>query len=147
MNSLFFLNNCGEHYLQTRTFLAIANRIKLKLNGKDIKLLDAYDVVKDSNGISRLELKEGVTKQDGTAFTSRDVMMLSRKSSRINQKMFGIYNMDDANALQQYAVGRLVIMYRKWITPSMNRRFGGRNFSFETQMMDEGYYRTAGSFL
>ena len=38
-SALFFLNNMGEHYMQTRTFLALAHRLQLKdSSGKDINL-------------------------------------------------------------------------------------------------------------
>jgi hypothetical protein len=38
-SAFFFLNNCGEHYLQTRSFLALMKRMKLKdSTGKEINL-------------------------------------------------------------------------------------------------------------
>lgn len=38
-SALFFLNNMGEHYMQSRTFLALAHRMKLKdASGKEVNL-------------------------------------------------------------------------------------------------------------
>lgn len=55
---------------------------------------------------------------DGSAFTSRDVEQISRRSARINQKIQGIYNTEDMNAFQRLAIGRLAMMFRKWMPSS-----------------------------
>ena len=76
-SSAFFLNTAGEHYLAAKIFLAMAERYKLKQNGKEIPLNEAFEVIKDSKGIERLQLKQGVTKSDGTEFTMRSNDVLS----------------------------------------------------------------------
>ena len=70
-NTLFFINHAGEHWLQTRMTLALANRIKLKdENGNEINLYEAYEI-KGNN----LKLKKGLVKADtGEAFTETDLM-------------------------------------------------------------------------
>ena len=147
-SALFFLNNMGEHYMQTRSFLALAHRLQLKdSSGKDINLWDAYEVVKGKDGIERLQIKKGVTKQDGSEYSSEDIEKLSRKSARINQKLHGIYNKEDMNAFQRTAQGRLVMMFRKWVIPSLNRRFQGENYSFDLDDVEQGYYNSTYQFL
>lgn len=147
-SALFFLNNAGEHFMQTRTFLALASRYKLKdASGNIINLWDAYEVQKGEDGIERAEIKKGVTKLDGSEFTDNDVEAISRKSARINQKMHGIYNKEDMNAFQRTAQGRMVMMFRKWIVPSLNRRFQGENYSFDLDEVEEGYYRSTWNFV
>ena len=39
--------------------------------------------------------------------------------------MHGIYNTSDRAALQQYAVGRAALQFRKWLRPGAIRRFEG----------------------
>jgi hypothetical protein len=96
-------------------------------NGKIVSLWDAMEVVytdpNDHSKGAKLQLKEGYTKEDGSAFTKDDIIAFSRKSASINQKMHGIYNEADKNAFQALGIGRMAMMFRKWIVPSLNKRF------------------------
>ncbi len=112
-SSAFFLNTAGEHYLAAKIFLAMAERYKLKQNGREIPLHEAFEVVKDSKGIERLQLKQGVTKSDGTEFTMKDQMMFSRKVAKMHQNLHGIYNKEDMSMFQRTALGRIAFMFRK----------------------------------
>lgn len=137
------MNNAGEHFMQNRVFLALAVRFKLKdAQGNEINLWDAHEVVKGSDGIERVQLKKGVTKMDGSAFTSRDVEQISRRSARINQKIQGIYNTEDMNAFQRLAIGRLAMMFRKWMPSSWNRRFQGEYYNFDLGDTEQGFYNS-----
>lgn len=151
-NTLFFMNNAGEHWMQNRTALALANSYKMKSpSGKTMSLWDALEVVyidptNKSLG-ARLQVKEGYTKEDGTEFTNEDIKKFSRKSAAINQRMHGIYNKADRSAVQRLAVGRMAIMFRKWIKPSLNRRFASTSYNYDMEAWTEGYYVTTGRFL
>ena len=70
----------------------------------------------------------------------------SRKSAKINQDLHGIYNQEDKAALQQYALGRLAIMYRKHIMPNLMKRWKGVGYDFDIQNDTEGFQRTAAKF-
>lgn len=151
-SSLFFMSNAGEHWMQLRTSLALASAYKMKSpSGKIVNLWDAMEVVyKDPRNTklgATLEIKEGYTKLDGTEFTTQDIADFTRKSAGVNQRMHGIYNKADRNAFQRLAVGRLAMMYRNWIVPSFNRRFGGVTYNFDVQEWTEGYYATSWRFL
>jgi hypothetical protein len=100
-STVFFLNTMGEHFLQTRTFLAYADSLKLKQNGNDIKLINAFDIVTNEDGSSALKIKDGVRWADGREFTEEDISRISRISADINQKLNGVYNQDDAANAQQ----------------------------------------------
>src|SRR5574344_100975 len=182
-DTTYFIQHSGEHWMQHRTFLALANSKKEALtdkDGKKISILDAYtkEYIDPSNHSlgARLVLKKGLKDKKGrTIITEQElqerakadkliisdknlihkgevseldfVNYVSRKSAFINNHMHGIYNKEDANAIQRTALGRLVIMYRKWIIPSMNRRFKKANFNYDIEEIDEGYYRSMGRFL
>lgn len=151
-STLFFMNNAGEHWMQNRTSLALADAYKMKApNGKIVSLWDAMEVVPiDKNNKkagAKLQLKQGYTKADGSAFTQDDIIKFSRKSAAINQRMHGIYNKADRSAVQRLAIGRMGIMFRKWIKPSLNRRFKSANYNYDLGAWTEGYYRTSGRFL
>lgn len=147
-SALFFMNNAGEHWMQNRTSLALANAYKMKgPDGKVTNLWDAMEVVyndpNDHSKGAKLQLKEGYTKEDGSAFTHDDIIAFSRKSAAINQRMHGIYNKADRSAIQRLSIGRMAIMFRKWIKPSINRRFDAVAYNYDIQDWTEGYYRTA----
>ena len=151
-NTLFFMNNAGEHWMQNRTSLALADAYKMKApNGKIVSLWDAMEVVPiDKNNKkagAKLRLKQGYTKADGSAFTQDDIIKFSRRSAAINQRMHGIYNKADRSAVQRLAIGRMGMMFRKWIKPSLNRRFKSATYNYDLDAWAEGYYRTSGRFL
>lgn len=75
------------------------------------------------------------------------VNKISRKSAAINNDMHGIYNKEDMNAFQRLAIGRMVMMYRKWIKPSLNRRFKKGYYNYDLESYREGYYRSAFVFM
>lgn len=152
LSAIYVLNNAGEHWMQNRTALALANRYKMKSpDGKIVNLWDAMEVVYiDPNNKAlgaKLKVKEGYTKEDGTEFTKDDAIKFGRKAAKINQRMHGIYNEIDKSAVQKLALGRMAILFRKWIKPSMNRRFKSLTHDFDLDEWTEGYYNTTGRFL
>lgn len=151
-SSLFFINNAGEHWMQTRTSLALADTYKMKApDGKTVSLWDAMEVVyRDPNNKAlgaSLRVKEGYTKEDGSQFTKQDAIAFSKKSAAINERMHGIYNKADRNAFQKVSIGRMGMLFRKWIKPSLNRRFSSTSYNYDLQAWTEGYYNTLGRFL
>lgn len=151
-STLFFMNNAGEHWMQNRTSLALADAYKMKApNGKIVSLWDAMEVVPiDKNNKklgAKLQLKQGYKKADGSDFTQDDIIKFSRRSAAINQRMHGIYNKADRSAVQRLAIGRMGMMFRKWIKPSLNRRFKSASYNYDLDAWTEGYYRTSGRFL
>lgn len=61
--------------------------------------------------------------------------------------MHGIYNFEDRNALQNVGLGRMAILFRKWIKPSLNKRFDKVSYNYDLDDWTEGYYRTMGRFV
>ena len=151
-SSLLFAGlTAGEDYLANITSLAAAKNYKvLDANGKESNLWEAYEVKyldpKNKTG-AHLELKKGWTKTDGTPITIEDEQKFMKHVAGLNFELQGIYNLDDRSAIQQYAFGALIIMYRKWIAPSLKRRYGKTSFSVLKGEETEGYYRTLGRTL
>ncbi|CAJ0592308.1 unnamed protein product, partial [Cylicocyclus nassatus] len=144
-NLLFAGLEMGEDYLSSTTGLALARNTKLKLNGKEINLYDAYEVAytdEANKDGAYLRMKSGVTKVDGSEFTREDELNFSKTCAGINFRLQGIYNVDDRAAIQQYPAGALVMMYRKWIAPSLKRRYGGARYNELLGQEEEGYYVT-----
>lgn len=70
-----------------------------------------------------------------------DFNMQSRLHA-INKRLHGVYNNFDAPELQRYAIGRLLIMYRKFLPTFLKRRFKAEGLDYELGDFTEGMYRT-----
>ena len=182
-DTLYIFNNIGEHWMQHRTFFALANSDEMVLHdadGNEVKLIDAYErkfIQKDNSlgdndaGLgAKLVMKTGLYDNHGRRIITMEeagdksmrgyrgykgetiseelyVNYVSRKCAEINHKMHGIYNTEDMNAAQRYAVGRMALLFRKWIAPSLQKKYAAGTFNFDLDEWTEGYYRTAFKFL
>lgn len=141
-STFFFLNHAGEHQMQSRMALGLA--FNKKVLNKEGKQIDFYDALVVEN--NRMKVQDGIKNLDGSDFTDADVRAFIMKIQGINQRLHGIYNVNDRNALQKKALGRAAMLFRKWFVPSMNRRFEKkyRNYMIGDDL--EGFHRTAGRF-
>ncbi len=163
-SSLYFVNKAGEHLIQSRLSLALANRIQVKdKEGNVLSLWDAYEKVNvgtEKSPSYRLRLREGLTKvgstkegdlfkkeEDSQALTEKDIVRFINRQNFLNKRLNGIYNNVDKSAVQQYAVGRLAIMFRKFLKPGWNRRFEKLTYNEEGEIYTEGYYTTTWNFM
>lgn len=98
---------------------------------------------------SQLKLEDGrLSYNEDSGITEEALSEFRSRVKAINQSLHGIYNRVDRNSLQDYAVGDLLMQFRKWIRPNFNRMFGrriGRIFyneqlgSFEVPIMNSFY--------
>lgn len=136
----------GEDYLSNITALAAARNFKMRTpEGKESNLWEAYEVKyldEASKTGAYLKLKDGWTKADGTPLTAEDEKRFQKQVVSLNFDLQGIYNLDDRSAIQQYAFGSLIIMYRKWIAPAWKRRYGETRYNAMRGSYQEGYYTT-----
>ena len=153
MDTLFFMNNCGEHWLQNRTALGLAYAYKMKdKDGNETNLWEALEVQpvdkEHPEYGARLVVKEGYTKPDGTEFNDDDVFEFTRKAAAINQRMHGVYNKEDMNVAQRVGLGRMALLFRKYLVPSVDRRFRKEAiYNYDLGTWEQGYYITAFNFL
>lgn len=167
-SSVYFMSSMGEHYLSTRTLLAVLNSTKVKITtGDTVKegtLMDALEMVgmvekdgkmteqviepgKTVDGVvrsQRLRLKEGTTDMEGNAI---DLFKVKDKIDGLNQAMNGIYNTEGMNAIQVHAWGRLVMTFRKWMIPHYNRRFKNGYYNTHYMAESEGFHKAGLEFL
>lgn len=151
-STLYMFMSGGEHWMHTRTSLALADNYKmLDDQGNEVSLWDAYEVVfLDENNPShgaKLQIKEGYTKLDGTEFTEKDLIEFINKTDKLNQNMHGVYNKLDRSIIQRFWLGKMVILFRKWIPSALTRRFGAYRYDRSLKIESEGYYMTMGKFL
>ena len=96
---------------------------------------------------NRLVIKDGIKNIDGSEFTQQDMIAFKLRMKGVNQKLHGIYNTTDKSAIQKYGVGRLVILFRKWLKPAFNRRFDRQYYNYSLDQEVEGMWVTTGSFM
>ena len=96
---------------------------------------------------AKLQIKQGITKMDGSEFTRADIIKFSNQNRAVQNMNYGIYNDEDKNALQQRAAGRLIMFYRNWMRPLYLNRFGRGKYNYDLQDYTEGYYMTMGRFI
>lgn len=74
---------------------------------------------------SQLELKDGMLNyKEGSGLTEEAMAEFKARVKAINQSLHGIYNRVDRMALQDYALTDLLIQFKKWMRPNLNRMIG-----------------------
>lgn len=133
--------DAGDHWLYNRTAIAMAMRKKVLLDGKEMSLWDALKPVDAGVGNSKITKlnTEDIRELNGDPL---DMSKFSRRVAHINHGLFGIYNDEDSSVANRVIVGRLILQYRKWIKPQMNKRFMAAQYSNVMDQYEEGYYRT-----
>ena len=76
-----------------------------------------------------------------------DIQAFIKKTNFLNKRFHGIYNDADKSAAQQFALFRVVNLFRKFMVPFWNRRYGKTQFNYEGQAWTEGYYITVFNFI
>ena len=162
-DTLYFFNNVGEHWMQNRTAIALALHHKmLDKNGNETNLWDALEVVyfnglnnegipiysdKDMGLGAKLRLKEGTKELDGSEFNEEKRFKFERLSAGLNHRMHGIYDKQDQNMIQMFGLGRMAMMFRKYMKPAWDRRFAHSQYDADLDIVTEGYYMTTYRFL
>ena len=159
-STLFFMTNCGEHWIQSRLALAQAKSTTVNILDKstgEVKQMNLWDATQavpiDPNNPdagNKLEFVGEVVDEEGNVLSKEELTDVSSTFSRrhkgISQKLNGIYNNTDKSAIQKYAVGRLMLLFRRWIRPMMNKRFRKEKYNYDVGQVEEGYYLTAFNF-
>ena len=146
-NTLWFTTSAGDHYTQMRTALALAHSWKVSdSEGNIVPLFEALKVEYLDNSHpeygAKLVLPEGYLDSNGNPITEEYFIKFTKVVRGINDKLYGIYNQEDKNAMQSRAIGRLLIMYRNWMRPLYLKRYGVEKYNEDIGTFEEGYYRT-----
>ena len=101
-------------------------------------LWDAFEM-KGNKMVIKKGFEEKVSQDDITKFILKQHFM--------NKRLHGIYNEIDRSAIQKYAVGRLAVMFRKFMYPGIHRRFQELSYNEESEAFTEGIYRSSLGFM
>ena len=137
----FFMQQQGEHNIQVRTMIAMLLKNKVTLNGKEIPLLEAYEIDESSEDKS-IKLKDGVVISGNVSANGLVNNDTKNSLHAINRQMHGVYDGFNRTMIEREWWGRLVMMYRKFVVPGFKRRYKQYGFDQEMGIMTEGYYKT-----
>jgi hypothetical protein len=131
-NTLFWNMKAGEHEVQVKAMFALMDSTMVKDNetGEEISLLEAH---------KKYGVKEVLEK---TSFTEKNRKDFQNRLHAINKKLHGVYNSFDAATISRFTLGRLGLMYRKFLVPSYRRRYNSLRMDEELGAPTEGFYRT-----
>lgn len=147
----------GDHYMQTMSYLATANRYKFRdTDGKIISLYDALIPVyidEDNHKVGRtLQLKEGVKfidKETGIErdWTMDDKVQFQSMCRETNNRMHGIYNKMDKTAFHNTLFGQCVLSMRGYALGLLYRRFSTNHYNVALGRESEGSLATMGKMI
>ena len=131
-NTLFWNMKAGEHEVQVKAMFSLMDATKVIDNetGEEISLLEAHK----KYGVKDVHEK--------TSFTLKDRKDFQNRLHGINKRLHGVYNSFDAATISRHSLGRLALMYRKFLAPSYQRRYQSLRMNEELGAATEGFYRT-----
>lgn len=142
-SSLYFLTRAGDNWMQTRMFLAMLhNKKAYDSKGVELGPLLNYYSVKD--GLLHLD---GKVSLEASKWSKNDQLKFSMKVMGLLSGIHQELDEDGKAAIQRMALGRMGIMFRKFIIPGFKRRYESKGYNQRMEMYTEGYYRTTGRFL
>jgi len=114
----------------------IEEKKKIIENNKSVekKALEEFEKLDSVYSLFEFNKEEGYINWDKSKLTKKAFGELREKILRKNHDLHGIYNQEDLSVIHAYEIGRLVMMFRKWMRPGWNKRFG-------SHFLKEGGYR------
>ena len=141
----------GEHMIHHVTMYAILHNTKVKIDGKNATLYDAFYKSDKIDGNSELLLKNNVTykNSEGNWVPVDDAYLdsIRDKIRYCNQTTHGSMNEEDKGLIHQRMMGRFVMNLRQWMVEHYSRRYRARHWDASLKTEREGYYYTAGRFF
>lgn len=142
-SSLFFMSHAGEHFMQSRIMMAmLQNKKAYDVEGNDLgSMYDQYNVVDGQLVLNdKVDLKRSNWRPEQQS-------LFGAKVKRLLAKLHGEYDAMGKNAAQRYSVGRMAMMFRKFIVPGYKKRFQKRQINEFLEDYTEGSYTQIGKFL
>lgn len=141
----------GEHMIHYVTMYAILHNQKVRIDGKDATLYDAFYKGNKADGNSELLMKNNVTYKDAEGnWVPVDDAFLDSIRDRIrycNQNTHGSMNEEDKGLIHQRMMGRFVMNLRQWMVEHYSRRYRGKHWDASLREWREGYYNTVGQLF
>jgi hypothetical protein len=140
-STMFFISHAGEHYMQSRAMMAMLDNIEAKdSSGKVLgTMLDMYTYNKETG---RLEINKDVANWSPARETQ-----FKNTLKRVLARMHGEYSQEGMSAIQRTALGRMALLFRKFMVPGFKRRWQKEQYNNLSDSKTEGNYITFGKFF
>lgn len=150
----FILQNASEYYVQSSVALAMMQSHRV-VNNSIINEGEYKDIYKDDNFNTypsfweqvdfidnKIIFKGELTKVFNSEKAKDEVFLFTQRIIGVNQKIHGRYTTDDANRLQQFALGRMFQQFKRWISSAVEERFTKKHYDYRLRTDIEGRYVT-----
>lgn len=125
----------GERNIQVTTMLALLMDTKIDIDGKQLSLLNMYELNENGRLVTKEGLPEGVEEK------------VQNRLHAISKRLHGVYNSFDKADAHRYTLGRLLLMYRNFVVSGFRKRYKKFGKDQELGGITEGTYRTLGRLL
>lgn len=132
-------NNVTRLYLREGLSTTIKGKQYAIITNEEIEQRKADFIANNPNEVYH----EAKILKDGEISESAWITQFGQRVLGLNQYMNGIYNTEDSNAAQASIWANLMLMYRRYLYPSLKRRYGKRTYNAQMSSEHEGYYATA----
>jgi hypothetical protein len=142
-STLYSTLHMGDYYMQSRLFLGMLANIDAK-NSKGESLGSMLDMYTIRNGNLTLNPDVDINKSN---WTKEDQTNFSLKVKTVMSGIHGEYTDTGRSAMQRYILGRMGIMFRKYVVPGLKRRYKKSTYIEKVGDYSEGYYRTTVNYF
>lgn len=136
------LYGIGEYNIHQINMRAVLNHEKVLLNGKKVPLMKVFEASKPVDGVSKLIIKSGATRLDGSPITEEYLDSVMNTIKLVNQEHHGAMNEEDKGLIHRYLWGKAIMNFRQWMVKHYSRRFRGAHVDTLTGRLREGIYVT-----
>lgn len=150
----FILQNASEYYVQSSVALAMMQSHRI-VNGEVLNESEYLTKYKDNNFDFYTTVWDNIDFVDNKLVFKSDLnnlikenkiedqlFLFSQRIIGVNQKIHGRYTADDANRLQQFALGRMFQQFKRWVSASVEERFTKKHYDYRLRTDIEGRYLT-----
>lgn len=128
-DTLYFHRHLSEYEPQVALLLGTLDNKKVKQGDKEISLLEAYELDEKGN----IRLKKDVE------WSSDEEFKLMTRLHGLSKTLNGVYNSFSKPVLEQHALGRSLAFFRKYLYPSLRRRWSSERIDYEQDKFERGY--------
>lgn len=167
--ALYFLMQSGEHFIQTTHAIAMLKGHRI-YNGKALSYFEWLEETKNkrskesraefeklTNVYDSIQEVEQEITQDGRTYTKKSVKIegldedesfaLIERIKGNYQHNHGNYARQDAPNINRRWWGKMLMLFRKWLKPGINRRFSKKYYDQRLGHEFEGNYTTTYNFM
>lgn len=133
----FALQRLGEYHVQSQTMISMMLNKTIKIDGKDIRLWDAYDEK------GEFKYKDKTWEGDlNDKSANNEFLTFKLHIDQVIKRIHGNYDPNSHVKAKRYVFGRALLQFRSWIAEGVAQRFEERRYDELLGREVEGRIRT-----